>query len=684
MKRRHTQLSRRLRATARLVLALSLGLTPSLSAGALDAVPPTPGNDFYGFVNGQWLQQTALPPGRTSFDTSVELRQVNAERVRAIVLASAAGDLSGVQPKDRAIARMVGDYYASQADRRGVEQAGLSGLAHDLSNIAAIRDRRALASALGASLRLDDGTNTSTESVLGLWVHQGFHDPDHYAAHLVQGGLGLADREDYLDGSPEKAELRARYVRHLAKMFALASIPRAQGRAERVMALETAIARTHASRADTDDVFKTDNSWSRADFSAKAPGLDWAAFFSASRLNSQTTFVVWQPSAVVGLASLAEREPLQAWRDYLTVRLMEHYAADLPSSLATEHRSLVSGLPKTPPPFDRDRQAMDATNAALGEAIGRLYVHRYFSPEAKAAANAMVENIRAAFRSRITAIQWMSPTTKTKALAKLDAIRVGMGYPDRWTDVSALKIVRGQALANRRRAERFQLDHELAKLTQPVDPDEWALGAHSVNAIINFSPNSYQFSAGLLQPPYFDPEGDAACNYGSAGAGLAHEIWHSFDELGHIWDDRGRLGDWWSAEDLTAYHAAIRPVALQYGGYCPHVGQCVNGDRVLTESTADLIGLIVAHDAYIRSLNGAPDRIKDGLTGEQRFFQAFARRWRRVQTQDALRQTLDGDTHAPGAYRAAAVRNLDAWYSAFSVGPNDRLYLPPEQRLRLP
>jgi predicted metalloendopeptidase len=311
-------------------------------------------------------------------------------------------------------------------------------------------------------------------------------------------------------------------------------------------------------------------------------------------------------------------------------------------------------------------------------------VDRYFPPEAKAAAKAMVENIRAAYRARLSAVTWLSPDTKAKALAKLEAIKVGVGYPDTWIDYSGLEIVRGEALANRRRAERFDYLRNLAKLHQPVDPAEWAVAPQAVNAIINFSPNSLQFTAGLLQPPYFDPTGDAASNYGSAGAGLAHELWHSFDDLGHIWDERGRLGEWMTAADLAAYRSALQPLARQYDGYCLKTGLCVHGDQVLTESAADLIGLTAAHDAYVASLKGVPDQVKDGLTGEQRFFRAFAQRWRRLQTDEALRQQIATDTHPPGEFRAATVRNLDAWYGAFGVEPGDRLHLDAEKRVRLP
>jgi endothelin-converting enzyme/putative endopeptidase len=277
----------------------------------------------------------------------------------------------------------------------------------------------------------------------------------------------------------------------------------------------------------------------------------------------------------------------------------------------------------------------------------------------------------------------MSPDTKAKALAKLAALKVGIGYPDRWIDYSPLTIVRGDAYGNMRRAEDFEYRRNLAKLARPVDPGEWAVLPQRVGAIILFSPNAIQFSAALLQPPYFAPGGDSASNYGSAGAAIAHEISHSFDELGNLYDAQGRLGNWWTPADLARYRAAAAPLVAQYDSYCPAAGLCVKGGQVSGESIADIAGLVVAHDAYLLALHGRPDAVREGLTGEQRFFLAFARRWRRLQTDAALRQQIASDSHAPGPYRAATVRNLDAWYRAFGVKAGDKLYLSPAGWVRI-
>jgi predicted metalloendopeptidase len=295
----------------------------------------------------------------------------------------------------------------------------------------------------------------------------------------------------------------------------------------------------------------------------------------------------------------------------------------------------------------------------------------------------MVADIVTAYRIRIANLAWMSPQAKEKALVKLASLRIGIGYPDTWIDYSTLDVRRGDAIGNLRRAEAFNRLRNLAKLKQPADPDEWRIDPQIVGAVIVFSPNTETFSAGILQPPYFDPRGDTASNYGSAGAGIAHEISHSFDELGNIYDDQGRLGNWWTGDDLAKYHAAAAKMVSQYDGYCPFSDLCVNGKQVLSENIADLAGLLVAHDAYLLSLKGKSDLVIDGLNGEQRFFVAFSQRWRKAQTEAALRRQIKTDHHAPGEYRSDTVRNVDAWYKAFEIAPRDKLYLKSEDRVRI-
>ena len=657
-----------------LLLATAAGAEPGASQISAVDRSVRPGDDFYAFANGPWLAATPSPPGAAAIGTSAALIATTRARVLALVQDAAA------DPGGPGVRQKVGATYAALMDEAGIEAKGLAPMKADLAAISAIHDRAGLSAHLGRALRADiDGTTTRTEGLFGLWVWQGFNDADRYYPHLLQGGLGLPDRDDYLNPAPAAADLRRRYLAHIATVLSLAGVPDAPAEAARVMALETRIAMAHASAADTANVPKTNNPWRRADFAAKAPGMDWNAWFQAAGLDRQEVFIVWQPGAVIGISALVANQPLAVWKAYLRFRLLEHAVDTLPRAFVAEHAAFAGAGP----PAERAQRALDATSAALGEAVGRLYVERYFPPPAKAAAVAMVENLRAAYGARLAKLAWMSPATRDKALTKLAALQIGLGYPDHWIDYGPLVVTRDDAYGNARRIERFSYQLALAKLGRPVDPAEWSIAPHLVGAVILFSPNGMNFGAGLLQPPWFDPAGDAAANYGSAGAGIAHEISHSFDELGNQYDDKGRLVSWQTPEDLARYKAASAGLVAQFNAYCPLTDLCVNGAQTLGENIADLTGLVVAHDAYLASLNGAADVVKDGLTGEQRFFLAYAQRWRRQQSEAALRRQIATDIHAPGAYRSDTVRNLDAWYRAFGVAPGDRLYLSPEARARV-
>jgi putative endopeptidase len=637
-----------------------------------------PGDDFYRYANGGWFKWAAVHAGQPSYDNRATLVERTSQRIRGLI-----EDAAGSHPVRGSVAQKVGDYYASFMDADTIQAKGLSPLTDELARISSITDKASLSAYLGATLNIEvNGLTANADHVLGLWVNQGFEDAEHNLPHISQGGLGMPDRDSYLDASPKAAELRARYQAHIAAVLKLVGVANPTTSASRVLTLETEIARSHAPDSDAADVFKQNNSWKRPDFGVKAPGMDWDAYFRAAGLAGQSDFVVWQPTAVTGTSALVNREGIDAWRDYLRFHLIEHYAGVLPKAVASEHfafyGTILSGAEKAP---ERQKAAIDATEGALGQAVGQLYMQRYFPPEAKAKAKAMVGDLIAAYRARISNLTWMSPATKEKALAKLAALTIGVGYPDTWIDYSTLDVVRGDAFGNMRRAEAFNRSRSLARLRQPADPSEWQIDAQSVGAVIMFSPNSEFFAAGLLQPPYFDGNGDAASNYGSAGAGIAHEISHSFDELGNIYDDRGRLGNWWTADDLARYHATAAKMAAQADACCPLPDLCVNGKQVLSENIADLAGLRVAYDAYLLSLKGKPDVVVGGLTGEQRFFVAFAQRWRRLQSEDSLRRQIKTDNHSPGEYRSDTVRNVEAWYKAFQVVPDDKLYLKPEDRV---
>jgi predicted metalloendopeptidase len=638
------------------------------------------GDDFYRYANGNWLARAAIPPGKQSYDTRAELTAKVSGQVHDLILEAAASHSAKGSNAQKA-----GDYYASFLDVASIDAKGFAPLADEMAAIAAITNKTLLSAYLGSTLNSEvDGLTSNSDHVFGVWINQGFEDADHNFPHVLQGGLGLPDRDNYTDPSPKVAELRAKYRAHIAAVLKLTGLADSETGAERILSLETRIADAFAPDSDAADIFKQNNTWKRTEFAVKAPGMDWEAYFKSAGLAGQPDFIIWQPSAVAGVSALVDSEGIDAWRDYLRFHLIEHYAAVLPSATAAEHFAfygrILSGTQQAPSRVD---EAIAATNGALGQAVGQLYTQRYFPPDAKARAQAMATDLIGAFRTRISNLTWMSPPTKDKALAKLAAFEIGIGYPETWTDYSTLEVVRGDAFGNMKRAEAFNRLRNLAQLRRPVEPIEWPINPQIPGAVIMFSPNAEFFSAAILQPPYFDSQGDSASNYGSAGAGMAHEISHSFDELGNLYDVHGRLGKWWTADDVARFRAEAAKVIAQQDAYCPFTDVCVKGKQVVGESVADLAGLLVAHDAYVLSLKGKADVVIGGLSGEQRFFLAFAQRWRRLQSEAALRGQIATDTHPPGEYRSDAVRNVDAWYKAYNIGNRDKLYLKPEDRVRI-
>ncbi len=642
-----------------------------------------PGDDFYQYANGAWMKTAQIPADRSSFGPGAVLTDKNNAEVRDLIQDAAKGT-----PAHGSNAQKVGDYYASYMDEAGIEAKGLAPLKPDLDAIAAVTDKASLSAYLGTTLRADvdalNATNFYTDHIFGVWITQGFEDPDHNVPYLLQGGLGLPDRDYYLDPSPKMADLRAKYQAHIATVLKLAGVADPDAKAAAIMALETRMAQAHTSRVDSEDVHKANNPWARADFAAKAPGLDWDAYFKAAGLADQPNFIVWQPGAVTGLSSLVASESVDTWKAYLTFHAIDDYAGVLPKAFGDAHFAFygtaMSGTPQQSP---RWKRAIASTNNALGEVVGQLYTDKYFPPAAKAKINAIVDNLLTAYHARISNLTWMAPETKQEALAKLSTLKVGVGYPDKWIDYSNLDIVRGDAYGNIRRAELANYQRNLAKLHGPVDRGEWAMVPQIVNAVNLPLANALNFPAGILQPPYFDPQADNAYNYGSIGATIGHEISHSFDDEGSQFDSRGRLRNWWTPADAAHFKAAAEKLVKQYDAYCPFPDQCVNGQQVLSENIADVAGLSAAYDAYKLSLHGKPDVVKQGLTGDQRFFLAFTQSWRGIQREAQLRQQLKTDGHAPAEYRGDTVRNLDAWYPAYKVAPDEKLYLKPDDRVQV-
>jgi predicted metalloendopeptidase len=642
-----------------------------------------PGDSFWQYANGTWLKQAEIPADRSYWGPGEVLTELTDRRTADLIqeIAKSAAAAGTDQQKIR-------DYYASFLDTAAIDRAGLSPLKPALDSIAAIGDRTSLAHYLGTTLRADvdvfNATNFYTPNLLGLWVAQDLDDPAHYSPFLVQGGLEMPDRSYYLDSSSAIAGVRAQYQPHVAAMLKLAGMPDPGTKAAAIVELETRMARAHLSREAGEDVQKGNNHWTRADFAAKAPGLDWDAYFRAAGLGKTPRFVVWQPGAVTGLSALVASEPLDTWKAWLVFHAIQDRAAVLPTPFGQESFAFFgTTLSGTKKQRDRWKRAVNATNDALGYAIGRLYVARYFPPAEKARAEAMAANIMAAFRDRIDRLEWMAPATKQEAKAKLAALKVGVGYPDHWLDYSALQVKPGDAFGNAQRAELLQLHQALAKLVKPVDRSEWVMTPQTVNAVNLPAMNAMNFPAAILQPPYFDPDRPAALDYGAMGATIGHEVSHSFDNAGALFDSHGRLRNWWTPDDFKHFKASGAALATQYDHYHPFPDLAINGKQTLGENIADLAGLAATYEAYHRSLGGKPAPVADGFTGDQQFFISYAQSWREKAREPALRNQVLTDGHAPGEYRALTVRNMDAWYAAFGVKPGQALYLAPGERVRV-
>jgi putative endopeptidase len=660
----------------------SSGDVRGIDRAGLDA-SVAPGDDFFDYANGTWLSRTAIPPDRSSWGVFNVLAEESTRRTRDLLEAASR---SGAPPGSAR--RQVGDYYASYLDEAAIEAAGTAPLRPLIDRISAIDSPTALARVLGEDLRADvdplNSTDFHTDRLFGLWVSPDMNDPTRTAAYLLQGGLDLPDREYYVSDTPPMVAIRTKYRAHIASMLRRAGISDPDGRTARIVALEQKMAAVHATRLESLEVRAANNPWKRTEFSTRAPGLDWTAFFRGAGLDAQPIVVAWHPRAIAGLSALVASEPLDAWKDWLTFHAIDRNAAVLPRAFVNErfafHGQTLSGTPEI---SVRWKRAVEATDAALGEAVGQLYVQRYFPPSTRAAARAMVTNIVAAFGKRIQQLDWMSPATKAKAREKLATLLVGVGYPDKWIDYSGLEVVHGDAFGNSQRASLFEYRRNLARLQHPPDKTEWAMTPQTVNAVNLPLQNSLNFPAAILEPPFFDAAAPAAVNFGSIGAVIGHEISHSFDDQGALFDAQGRLANWWTKEDFAHFEASGAQLAAQFDRYEPFPGLHVNGKQTLSENIADLAGLAATHDAWIMSLRGAAPPAAGGLTGEQQFFISYAQSWRSKSREEALREQIITDGHAPDPYRAATVRNVDQWYDAFGVKPGQRLFLPPADRVRI-
>jgi len=631
-----------------------------------------PGADFFTFANGHWLAGHTIPPDRTSWGSDMMLAVDAEQKVQAVIQSLP------VHAEAGSLEQKIGDYYRSFLDVEEIEHDGMAPAKQILEAIDAAASPGDIATLMG---RPDLGL----ESPVNFGISIDEKNPDRYVVIIGQGGLGLPQREYYLSKDPKFAEIRGQYGAHIVHMMKLAGSSNAEGDAQTILNLETKIAEDHWPIEKQRERDLTYNLQTRDQLTVLAPNFPWQSLLGAAGVSGEHDYVVAELDAVQKLARKFTDTPVAAWRTYLRYHLLVSKASVMPKAFDDErfafYGRILNGQPEK---RARWKRSVQATNAALGEAIGQLYVAKYFPPSAKAQMVELVENLRAAYKERIQAAAWMTPETRQQALKKLATFHPKIGYPDKWRDYTSLAVKPGDAFGNLVRTAIFEWQRDLKRLHQPTDRDEWYLTPQTVNAYYNPVFNEVVFPAAILQPPYFDPKADAAVNYGAIGATIGHEMSHGFDDQGAKSDEHGVLRNWWRPQDEAAFKALGDKVAAQYDQYSPIPGLKRNGRLTLGENLGDLNGVAVALAAYHASLKGQPAPILDSLTGDQRFFLSYAQAWRSLDRPEVIRTYVMSDPHSPSKFRVNGVlRNLDAWYAAFGITSADPLYLAPAERVHM-
>jgi putative endopeptidase len=638
-----------------------------------------PGTDFFRYTNGTWLKSAVIPPDRQVAGVNLELDKGNEAQLKSIIAeltAKPQGQLSAEERKLR-------DLYNAFEDTQAIEAAGLASVQDDLTRIASLKTHAEVAAFMGSP-----ATQVGGPYEIDIDVDE--KNPDAYVVLLSQSGLGMPDRDYYLLKDQDSAMTRAAYQKYLADMLSIAGVHDA-ARGAAVYALEAKLAQVHWPAADRREADKVYNPLTLSALTSFAPQFPWDAFLSAAGMSrtsprGERFVVVREKSAFPKLAAVFSATPVAVWRDYLTVRYLHSRASCLPQRVdATDFAFYGVVIAGQKAQLPRDLRGIHLLDSQMGEALGKLYVARYFPPEAKAKIQQLVANLLKAYEADIATLTWMTPATREKALEKIRRFTVRVGYPDKWRDYSALTIVPGQLVADFTNAQVFEWNRELKRIDEPVDRGEWGMTPPTNNAYNTPWLNEITFPAGILQPPYFDPNADDAVNYGEIGATIGHEISHGFDDQGSKYDPSGRLSDWWTAEDRKAFDARTAALARQYDQYQPLPGLHINGRLTLGENIADLAGLVIAHKAYQLALGGKPAPVLDGFSGDQRFYIAYGQSWREVWTDGLTRRVVLSDPHSPSAFRVnGVVRNTAGWYEAFpQIKPGDAFYLPPAERVAL-
>jgi putative endopeptidase len=640
--------------------------------GMKEAVKP--GDSFYRYANGAWLEDNQIPDDRVAWGSFDKLALEAEAQVQALVAKPPSEAEAGSE------ARKVRDYYATFLDTDAIDEAGLQPIAESLEAITAASSHEDVAKLMG---RADLGLTTP----FSVGVSFDDKDPDRYIILISQSGLALPDRDYYLNPAESYVELRKSYEAHITRQLTLAGTPAAESGADAkaIVELETKIAEKHWPIAKRRDREATYNLRSRDELLAEMKGFPWATLLTEAGLEKEDAFIVSELSAVVDLSTFFESVPVETWTKYLTYHFVRAHANVLPAEIDAENFAFFGRtLNGQPAPRARDRRAISAVNGVLGEAVGQLYVAEHFPESHKQKMRDLVENLRETFSLRIKNLEWMSETTKLAAQKKLDTFLPKVGYPDKWKDYKALEVKAGDAFGNLVRARVWSWQDDLAHLGKPTDRGEWFMTPQTVNAYYNPTFNEIVFPAAILQAPFFDPNADPAVNYGAIGAVIGHEMGHGFDDQGAKSDENGVLRTWWQPEDEESFRGLVDKLIAQYDAYEVLPGLFINGQLTVGENIGDLGGLTVAYYAYKASLKGKEAPVLSGLTGDQRFFLGWAQVWRQLRRDESLRTLVMSDSHSPSQWRVdGVVRNIDAFYDAFAVKEGDELYLAPELRVRI-
>ena len=634
-----------------------------------------PQDNFYRYINGGWLKTHEIPGDKTSIGSFYDLRDKADNDVKTIIEElAAAKDLKMGSDEQK-----VADLFRSYMNTEKLNSLGTTPLYPLFNEINSLKNKHALASFLGKHQA--DGIG----GPLAFYVSVDAKDSSRYATHIWQSGLGLPDRDYYFNKAERFAKLRDGYVKHIANMYKLAGLNDGEQAAKTIMDIETKLAKYHWTRVQSRDSEKRYNKFATSELNTLTDAFDWSAFLTAVGVANQKDIIINQPDFIQGFGKIFAETSLKDWQTYLTFHSLSRFASYLSADLDNENFDFFSkqlnGRQEQRP---RWKRGVSVVNRNLGEVIGKVYVKRYFTPEAKSRMSQLVENLRSAYGNSIDDLAWMSADTKKAAHVKLAAFTPKIGYPDRWEDYSALTINADDLVANIMHSSEVAHQKEIKKLGDPIHKWEWGMTPQTVNAYYNPTVNEIVFPAAILQPPFFNMKADDAVNYGGIGAVIGHEMGHGFDDQGSKYDATGNMRNWWTKEDLAEFGKRTAALVEQYGAYQVFDDLKVNGKLTLGENIGDLSGVTIAYKAYKASLNGKEAPVIDGLTGDQRFFMGFAQVWRGKMVEKSLRNRVATDPHSPGEFRAlGSLSNMPQFYTAFDVKPGDKMYIAPEKRVKI-